>query len=1065
MQSQPGLITTTSWWIFGEHVPALFYVRARTNGFSSSSSLALTASLKASQISSELLLLYSLCAAISSRVIIQNALVRYIDQGNSSDSNWVNSSLDIQRGLGSGANSLLLQAVILPKNDTGPNGTDPLVKATGEFGNSPIALPIIRSNGSRVNLGDADLGYPPSLYPNFTYSDTGNVSFQGKSMTTQANVLLGPYQLNASFALLSITIPVVANETNILGYMTVVVSARQIYNVFNSQEGLANTGILLLAGPNSLDNRLPAGVRPSPSDGSTGNSVAQNTQARFIFPPMQNSTRGLRHQMHSYSNYSSPWPLKDFPAFLDVFTVSTGQINNAGSILASKNEQGDAVAVGYALIESMLCNWALVIEQDEGEAFAPIHHLRNILLACVFGTTGGVLLFLFPIAHYAVRPIRRLRAATKLSVEPRHPSLSSRHGSPGGESAHEAGYESRDEERQYKSEKGDFMSRVQRWRGRGQKSEVDVQEDARRRNFHIPGKVLDRKHIIQDELTDLTKTFNEMTEELVSQYERLEVKVQERTHELELSKKAAEAANESKTRFVANISHELKTPLNGILGMCAVLLAEEDMTKVKRSLRIVYNSGDLLLHLLTDLLTFSKNQIGQQLSLEEKEFHLADISAQIMSIFDRPAKESKIKFKMAFQGPGDLPGEQFGGGSIEKGFGPPGTGRVRDMCLWGDQHRILQVLINLVSNSFKFTPAGQSVEVRIRCLGEMDETAEVDGSRRTSIHSRRSSQKRGKNFGRVGSSGSRSSALSGMPSAHEARPPTHMDTALRINALESMPPSSTMIRERSATPPPPTAGTMIFEFEVEDTGPGIPENQQERVFEPFMQGELGLNRKFGGTGLGLSICSQLASLMKGTISLRSQPGVGSTFTMRIPLKFTKLRSGSSASSINENSRRSSFVLNSLSDDTQADIAALEKISSNSEGIELTNPPARLVGLSQPYFTDGAPINSAGQQMASIKKIAAEMTKTGDKVRVLVAEDNKVNQEVVLRMLKLEDIYGQFNINGYIYRQFTDIRPQMSRSLRMAKRLSKRSRRAWAPTRSSTWFSWTSRYEDHLRHYP
>jgi len=61
-----------------------------------------------------------------------------------------------------------------------------------------------------------------------------------------------------------------------------------------------------------------------------------------------------------------------------------------------------------------------------------------------------------------------------------------------------------------------------------------------------------------------------MSDELMLQYQSLEEKVADRTKELEISKKAAEAANESKTLFIANISHELKTPLNGILGMCAV---------------------------------------------------------------------------------------------------------------------------------------------------------------------------------------------------------------------------------------------------------------------------------------------------------------------------------------------------------------------------------------------------------------------------------------------------------------------------------------------------------------
>jgi osomolarity two-component system sensor histidine kinase SLN1 len=92
------------------------------------------------------------------------------------------------------------------------------------------------------------------------------------------------------------------------------------------------------------------------------------------------------------------------------------------------------------------------------------------------------------------------------------------------------------------------------------------------------------------------------------------------------------------------------------------------------------------------------------------------------------------------------------------------------------------------------------------------------------------------------------------------------------------------VRERSPTPPPANAKPLIFQFEVEDTGPGIPEQLQGRVFEPFVQGDLGLSKKYGGTGLGLSICSQLASLMGGDISLVSTENVGTTFTMHIPLK-------------------------------------------------------------------------------------------------------------------------------------------------------------------------------------
>jgi osomolarity two-component system sensor histidine kinase SLN1 len=183
------------------------------------------------------------------------------------------------------------------------------------------------------------------------------------------------------------------------------------------------------------------------------------------------------------------------------------------------------------------------------------------------------------------------------------------------------------------------------------------------------------------------------------------------SQELEISKQAAEAANESKTLFIANISHELKTPLNGILGMCAVCLGEEDLPRIKKSLHVIYKSGDLLLHLLNDLLTFSKNQIGQQLSLEEKEFRLVDVKSQITTIFDKQVREGRINFAVKFIST-DTDTEPSG--ISEKALpalGPQGMGRLKDMCLWGDQHRILQVIINLVSNSLKFTPEGGKVEV------------------------------------------------------------------------------------------------------------------------------------------------------------------------------------------------------------------------------------------------------------------------------------------------------------------------------------------------------------------
>jgi osomolarity two-component system sensor histidine kinase SLN1 len=549
-----------------------------------------------------------------------------------------------------------------------------------------------------------------------------------------------------------------------------------------------------------------------------------------------------------------------------------------------------------------------------------------------------------------------------------------------------------------KKKRGIWISLKDFRRGSKQKSKAERTEDARRRVFKIPGKVQDRKHLITDELTELTGTFNEMSDELMMQYARLEERVEERTRELEISKKAAEAANESKTLFIANISHELKTPLNGILGMTAVSMHDDDLPRIQKSLQTIYKSGDLLLHLLNDLLTFTKNQIGQSLNLEEKEFGLSDIKSQIVTIFDKQVREGHIKFGVNFinsdvdEFSSDRPSEK----TLEKlpALGPQGTGRLKDMRLWGDQHRILQVIINLVSNSLKFTPEGGRVEVRIKCLGEVDKLSDETASRKDSIGSkpnsaRNSSTRNSRNRHRVGSD-SNTSIGSRVQSSHGG---AKLGTALVI------------IQERPSTPPPANARTLMFEFIVEDTGPGIPEHLQRRVFEPFEQGDLGLSRKYGGTGLGLSICSQLAMLMGGQITLDSTEGMGSTFIMRIPLKFVKARASSTASSDAHGSRPQSLL---GAEDLRSVVLPGDGLggTSNTPRSFERDPQPRLVGLSAPFFTSTPPTSkgSSVDHIDAIDRVAAARSASMGKIRVLVAEDNLVNQEVVLRMLKLEDIY-------------------------------------------------------------
>jgi osomolarity two-component system sensor histidine kinase SLN1 len=246
-----------------------------------------------------------------------------------------------------------------------------------------------------------------------------------------------------------------------------------------------------------------------------------------------------------------------------------------------------------------------------------------------------------------------------------------------------------------------------------------------------------------------------------------------------------------------------------------------------------------------------------------------------------------------------------------------------------------------------------------------------------------------------------------------------MDTANSINPYDK--PSvyaSIMAQERAATPPP--GRWLQFEFEVQDSGPGVPDNLQGKIFEPFVQGDLGLSKKFGGTGLGLSICSQLASLMKGSMGVKSEVGHGSVFTMQVPLRYLNTRADSTASSSNVNFADGGLVRSSslnegrsqgdnLVDDARSGRSVQSAVSTPNPGVPGpvsfdTDSKPRLVGLSHPFFASNPPLESPNSQMAAMERIAADASKRGDKVRVLVAEDNKTNQEVVLRMLKLEDIY-------------------------------------------------------------
>lgn len=515
--------------------------------------------------------------AAATRVIVQNSLQRY-NQGNNTNENWVRANADLQSALtGHGIASILVQARVVSKNGTGVAGPYGLINQTSQDIKGQLPLPYLNPDGTAPYLGDNDTGYPPSLYPNLTFTstvlnDTFNVStayFNGRQLYSNTSLFLGPLQVNPDLTLVSVTSPIVNNtsDADILGWLTMVVNGTSLFNLRDATEGLGETGEVLIVGPTTQSGRLPESIVSGRDDGKVNRSMATTQLVRYIIPPQANSSRSIRHQHHDWSQTNTSFEMRQYPAVLDAYSERRGPYRTSGSILSTKNEQGEHISSGYALAKAPMVDWLLLVEQSYGEVHAPIDRLRNILLACVFGTVGLLVILVFPLAHLSVRPIRRLQEATKRTVEPYryvddgasvHSSKSADDG-PGPDGSGDTAAEARKE---------GFVGRVTGWRANRRRRKG--KDRARHGTFRIPGKVQDRKHVVNDELTDLTKTFNEMSEELTMQYERLEERVRERTAQLEISKKAAEAANESKTLFIANISHELKTPLNGILGMCAV---------------------------------------------------------------------------------------------------------------------------------------------------------------------------------------------------------------------------------------------------------------------------------------------------------------------------------------------------------------------------------------------------------------------------------------------------------------------------------------------------------------
>lgn len=243
-------------------------------------------------------------------------------------------------------------------------------------------------------------------------------------------------------------------------------------------------------------------------------------------------------------------------------------------------------------------------------------------------------------------------------------------------------------------------------------------------------------------------------------------------HELRSAQQASEAMMRARSNFFASMSHEIRTPLNALLGNLELLARDEGLGAHAPRLRALNAASEGLRRIVNDILDFSKIDAGE-MTLAAAPFRPIDELEGVALAFAPLAADRPIRFHANLM---------------------PSL----DTLLVGDRTRLAQIVNNLLSNAFKFTPCGK-----------ITLAAEVSADAR---------------------------------------------------------------------------GKATLVCRVLDSGVGMPPELVARVFQPFVQGDAGATSRYGGTGLGLSICARLCELMRGRITAESVEGVGTAFTVTIPLE-------------------------------------------------------------------------------------------------------------------------------------------------------------------------------------